>query len=90
VAQAAEDWITSVGLEGREAATLAQYRSTWNTLSHQLGRVIDIGSGALPPSRQPTLLDEPSSTIWTYVAWVCRARRMIILEIIFTNNPTPS
>ena len=26
VAQAAEDWITSVGLEGREAATLVQYR----------------------------------------------------------------
>jgi integrase len=39
VAQAAEDWITSVGLEGREAATLAQYRQHARHINERIGNV---------------------------------------------------
>ncbi|HEV2977966.1 MAG TPA: site-specific integrase [Casimicrobiaceae bacterium] len=39
VAQAAEDWITSVGLEGREAATLVQYRQHARHIGKRIGNV---------------------------------------------------
>ena len=37
VAQAAEDWIKSVALEGREASTLAQYRQHAKHITDRIG-----------------------------------------------------
>ncbi len=39
VAQAAEDWIKSVELEGREASTLAQYRQHAHHITERIGNV---------------------------------------------------
>ena len=39
VAQAAEDWIRSVALEGREASTLAQYRQHAHHINQRIGNV---------------------------------------------------
>jgi integrase len=38
VAQAAEDWIESVALEGREASTLAQYRQHAHHITERIGK----------------------------------------------------
>jgi integrase len=39
VEQAAEDWIQSVGLEGREASTLAQYRQHARHIAERIGKL---------------------------------------------------
>ena len=39
VAQAAEDWITSIKLEGREASTLAQYRQHAHHIGERIGNL---------------------------------------------------